>query len=144
MANPGQVLKKHFNLKECFPAPPMPGLRQGKNIRRILCRSRLHPIKRLDRVRRGTHKDAPGWKSCRKPCHICPFTLPNCDKVTGNNGFEHKILHPVNCESQNCVYYWKCDKPNCSQFPECEYIGMTSRTFRERLAEHRDYPKKRC
>ena len=146
MANPGPVLRTHYNamlkkngnLRECFPAPPMPVLRQAKNLRRILCRARLPPVKRLDRVRRGTHKDAPGWKSCRNPCHICPFTLPNCDRVIGNNGFEHTIVRPLTCETQNCVYYWKCTKPNCSTFPECEYIGMTARTFRERLAEHKD------
>ena len=33
-------------------------------------------------------------------------------------------------------------KENCSTFPECEYIGMTPRTFKERMSEHRDYPKR--
>ena len=33
-------------------------------------------------------------------------------------------------------------KPNCQDFPECEYIGMTSRPFRARMSEHRDYPKR--
>ena len=27
-------------------------------------------------------------------------------------------------------------------YPECEYIGMTTRSFRERMGEHRDYLKR--
>ena len=27
-------------------------------------------------------------------------------------------------------------------YPQCEYIGMTTRTFRDRMGEHRDYPKR--
>jgi hypothetical protein len=150
MAKPGPVMKKHYNamirkngdLKEIFPAPPMAALRQGKNLRRILCSSKLHPLKRADRVRRGVHKNAPGWKNCKKPCPICPYTLPDCAKIIGNNGFEHEIIHSVNCDTENCVYLWKCMKPNCQDFPECEYIGMTSRPFRARMSEHRDYPKR--
>ena len=30
-------------------------------------------------------------------------------------------------------------KNNCKEFPKCEYIGLTSRSFRERLAEHKQY-----
>ena len=150
MANPGPVFKKHYTamvrknseLKEVFPAPPMAALRQGKNLRRMLCSSKLHPVKRLDRVRRGVHKDSPGWKNCKKPCPVCPYTLPACTEVNGNNGFVHPIKQSVNCSTENCVYYWKCVKPNCSDFPECEYVGMTSRSFQARMSEHRDYPKR--
>jgi hypothetical protein len=151
MAKPSEVFRKHFNgmvrkngeLKEIFPAPPMPALRQSKNLRRILCSSKLSPIKRLDRVRRGTHKSAPGWKKCGKPCHVCPFTLPDCSEVVGQaNGYTHTITEPVNCESSNCIYYWRCTKPNCPDLPQCEYIGMTSRSFKNRMGEHRDYPKR--
>ena len=33
-------------------------------------------------------------------------------------------------------------KSNCEDFPNCEYIGKTTRPFKDRLAEHRDYPKR--
>ena len=33
-------------------------------------------------------------------------------------------------------------KPNCPDFPKCDYIGKTSRPFKDRLAEHGDYPKR--
>ena len=151
MAKPSRVFRKHHNamlkknkeLKEIFPAPPMAALRQPKNLKRILCQSRLNPVKRSDRVKRGTHKNAPGWKKCSKPCPVCPFTLPDCVEVAAQNTeYKHRIVDPVNCETQNCVYYWRCVKENCSTFPECEYIGMTTRTFKERMSEHRDYPKR--
>ena len=31
--------------------------------------------------------------------------------------------------------------PSYTEYPECEYIGMTSRTFKQRMGEHRDYAK---
>ena len=137
------MIKKDPKLKEIFPGPPMPALRQPKNLRRILCKSKLNPVKRINNLRRGTHKNAPGWKNCRKPCHICPFTLPDCSEVVGQiTGYKHHITEPVNCESQNCIYYWKCVKENCQDFPECEYIGQTTRKFKKRIGEHRDYPKR--
>ena len=151
MAKPSDVMRKHYNamikknenLKEVFPDPPMPALRQPPNLRRILCTSKLQPVKRLQRVQRGTHRSAPGWKKCGKPCHICPFTLPDCSEVVGQvTGYRHEIVEPLSCDCENCIYYWKCSKPNCSDYPRCEYIGMTSRTFRERMGEHRDYPKR--
>ena len=58
------------------------------------------------------------------------------------SGHIHEITHPVDCETRNCIYYWKCIKENCVDYPKCEYIGMTTRKFKERMAEHRDYPKR--
>ena len=137
------MIRKNDKLVEFFPAPPMPALRQPKNLRRILCSSKLKPVQRSNRLQRGTHKNAPGWKKCSKPCHICPFTLPDCQEVMGQiSGYKHKIKEPLNCESQNCVYYWKCVKPNCPLYPKCEYLGMTSRKFKTRMGEHRDYVKR--
>ena len=81
-------------------------------------------------------------ENCKKPGPICPYTLPDCSKILGNNGFEHEITGSVNSNTENCVYLWKCVKPNFSDFPECEYVGTTSCAFLTRMAEHRDYPKR--
>ena len=56
--------------------------------------------------------------------------------------FKHVIKEAVSCDSSNCIYYWKCIKPNCQDYPRCEYVGKTIRAFKDRLAEHRDYPKR--
>ena len=92
---------------------------------------------------RNTHKEAPGWKRCGKPCKVCPYTLDNTPAVIGTaSNFKHEIKEAVSCDSSNCIYYWKCIKPNCQDYPRCEYVGKTIRAFKDRLAEHRDYPKR--
>ena len=121
----------------------MPAYRQPPNLRRILCKSKLYPARRANRLNRTTHKDAPGWKKCGKPCKICPYTLDNTSAIIGTaSNFKHVIKEAVSCDSSNCIYYWKCVKPNCQDFPKCEYVGKTTRAFKDRLAEHRDYPKR--
>ena len=47
----------------------------------------------------------------------------------------------LNCQDKNVIYYWKCVKDNCPDYPKCEYIGLTSRRFQDRICEHRDYAK---
>ena len=56
--------------------------------------------------------------------------------------YRHYIKEPVLCGTENVIYYWKCDKNNCEDYPECEYVGKTKRKFKNRLTEHRDYPKR--
>ena len=78
-----------------------------------------------------------------KPCKICPYTWENTQSITGTaSKFNHEIKEAVTCDSSNCIYYWRCVKPNCPDFPKCEYVGKTTRKFKDRLAEHRDYPKR--
>ena len=63
--------------------------------------------------------------------------------VTGlASGYTHTITEPLSCDTTNCVYYWRFIKTNCVDYPNCEYVGMTTRQFKDRLAEHRDYPKR--
>ena len=54
-------------------------------------------------------------------------------------GYKHEIKDSVDCETQNCIYYWKCLKRNCKAFPKCEYIGLTGRQFKTRMAERKQY-----
>ena len=69
--------------------------------------------------------------------------MGNTKLVTGlASGYRHEIKEPVTCNTENCVYYWKCQKVNCEDYPNCEYVGKTKRQFKDRLAEHRDYPKR--
>jgi hypothetical protein len=146
-----QVFKKHYNamlfkkpeLKETFSDPPMPALRQPPSLRKMLCRSTLSTISRGDQFQRKSHRTAPGWKKCGKgSTTCCPYTLPNKTLVTGLvTGFKHQIKDPVNCETRNCIYYLICRKSNCKEYPKCEYIGLTTRPFRNRLAEHKQYVK---
>ena len=151
LPNISQIFKKHHRtmlinapyLAEMFKSPPMASYRQPPNLRRLVCKSKLYPINKNRKLGRGAHKNAPGWKKCGKNCKICPFTSDNTNVVTGlASGFIHHIKEPVTCDSENVIYYWKCVKNNCEDYPECEYVGQTKRKFKDRLAEHRDYPKR--
>ena len=55
--------------------------------------------------------------------------------------YKHEIKDNLSCDSERCVYYWKCDKRNCKEYPYCEYIGQTKREFKDRLTEYRNYVK---
>ena len=149
LPNINQTFSKHYRsmifkkpeLREVFEAPPMAALRQPPNLRKVLCRSTLFNINRVDKFLRNSHRNAPGWKKCGKGSSTCcPFALPSTKTVSGQvTGFVHNIKEAVDCETSNCVYYWKCVKDKCKQYPRCEYIGLTRRPFKTRLAEHKQY-----
>ena len=137
LPNLSGIFAKHFKamifrkpeLKETFEHPPMPAYRQPPNLRKIICRSTLPQIKREDNFTRKSHRSAPGWKKCgRGSTTCCPYTLPAATEVTGlYTNFKHKIRDAVNCETENCIYYWRCLKSNCKSYPKCEYVGLTRR-----------------
>ena len=133
------MLFKKPDLQEVFQCPPMASLRQPPNLRSVLCRSSLFQPNRGNKFKRNSHREAPGWKKCGKGSSTCcPFSLPATRKITGQiTGYQHEIKEAVTCETSNCVYYWKCRKDNCRDFPKCEYVGLTARPFRLRLAEHK-------
>ena len=119
----------------------MAALRPSPNLRNILCRAKLYPFTRAEKYSRRCHKTAPGWKKCGKgSTTCCPFSLPPTTQVTGQvTGYCHTITDSVYCETPNCIYYWKCKKNNCKDYPRCEYIGLTTRPYRNRLSEHKQY-----
>ena len=143
------VFNKHFKamifkkpeLKTTFKNLPMAALRQPPNLRKLLCKSSLYSIRRGDKFTRNAHRSAPGWRKCGKgSTTCCPYALPPTTTVKGQvTGYSHTITDSVNCESVNCIYYWKCRKSNCKDFPRCEYVGLTTRTFKARISEHKQY-----
>ena len=136
------MMFKNPELKNIFEQAPMSSLRQGPNLRKFLCKSKLPKVQRNNSHQRSTHSSAPGWRKCSKPCPACPFALPPSKTVKGQaSSYEHTITSPVTCQTTNAIYYWKCIKDNCPDFPGCEYIGMTSRTFQKRFYEHQYYIK---
>ena len=86
-----QVFKKHHrtmlinapHLGEMFKFAPMAAYRQPPNLRRLICKSKLHPISNGKKLVRGAHKNAAGWKKCGHNCKICPYTLNNTHTIKG-------------------------------------------------------------
>ena len=145
------MLKKNPELTKPFAEPPMAALRQGPNLRRKLCKSRLYPVPkggtRGGATSRSSHTTSVGWKRCSrrhgmsKECPICPFTAPPTTEIVSPvNGYKHQIKDVVSCDTTNCIYHWRCKKGSkCKDYPYCQYNGQTQREFKKRFAEHRDY-----
>ena len=75
-------------------------------------------------------------------CPICPYTNPPCNTVKSQiTGYIHNITQPLDCNSENVIYYWRCKKANCKQYPECEYLGLTTKSFKKRFSNHIQYVK---
>ena len=138
------MIRKNDSLKEVFPGHPMAGLRQPPNLRRTICRARLYQPP-SDRPTRHT-RNKPGWKPCAGytgQCPVCPYVMAPTSVVTGlASGYQHQIADTVNCQSENCLYYWRCNKFNCKDYPNCEYVGKTTKSFQQRFSQHRDYFKR--
>ena len=152
------MLNDNPDLKKVFPQPPMASLRQGPNLRRILCKATLS--KQSRNPTRATHRNTAGWRRCStstgRQCPICPLTPTSAKSVTSHlTGYTHTIRKPLNCKSENVIYIWKCTKcghnfdinrntniHNNNQQGSM-YCGMTKRKFSVRMAEHRDYAKSR-
>ena len=120
------LVKKDPSLIEPLGQNPMTALRQGKNLKRLICRAKLHPLP-TERPTRKTRTKS-GWKPCQKygkQCPICPYTFG-----------------PMSCQDKNILDYWRCTKKNCKVYPKCEYIGKTIQSFQRRFSDHRDYIKR--
>ena len=162
------VLHKHHktmvtdnpDLKKVFPQPPMASLRQGPNLRKLLCKATL-PTKSRNPSRK-THRNSAGWKRCSsttgRQCPVCPLTPVSAVSVTSHlTGYTHMIKSSINCKSENIIYLWKCTKcghnfdvntstntqnnQNITNKVGTTYCGMSKRKFGTRFAEHRDYAK---
>ena len=163
------VINKHFRsmvnenpeLKEVFPQPPMAALRQGPNLRKLLCKSKLPKISR--NPKRSTHRNSAGWKRCSasgsRACNQCPYTPVSASSITSHvTGYTHHITTPINCNTERVIYAWKCTKCNHNfsvntknKTPDnsihdqtrnekaSNYVGRTTRKFKKRLYEHINY-----
>ena len=162
------VVAKHYRtmirdnpeLKKVFPEPPMVTLRQGPNLRRLLCKSSLS--KQSRNPLRATHRNTSGWKRCSttngRQCPVCPLTPVSAKSVTSHlTGYTHEIRSSINCKTENVIYIWRCVKcghnfdintntnthnaVNINNKQGTVYCGMTKRKFSVRMSEHRDYAK---
>ena len=149
LPNVNSILKKHHkamilrnnDLAKDFEKAPMVAYRQPANLRKMICRAKLFNYTNRSNLRQA-RKDNIGWSKCGNSCHICPFTLPKTNHLTGiASNYTHIINQKLDCNTKNCIYYWKCQKANCKMHPEIEYIGKTINKFKDRIGDHRDYVK---
>ena len=137
----------------------MAALRQGPNLRKLLCRSKLSKVSR--NPKRSTHRNTAGWRRCSasggRACNQCPYTPVSASSITSHTtGYTHQITTPINCNTERVIYAWKCTKckvnfsintnnkiPDNSNHRNIEedsnYIGRTTRKFKKRIYEHINY-----
>ena len=96
------VINKHFRsmvnenpeLKDAFPEPPMAALRQGPNLRKLLCRSKLSKVSR--NPKRSTHRNTAGWRRCSasggRACNQCPYTPVSASSITSHTTGYTKVF----------------------------------------------------
>ena len=116
-------------LAEVFPEPPLTAFRKQRNIRDILIKAKL-PVPAKPYPTRQVN----GMVKCGKACTACPFILEG-KTVTINSGKNWQLRRKFDCDSYNIIYIIECNIDNCKS----RYIGMSSRSLRFRLSEHRGY-----
>ena len=139
----------------------MAALRQGPNLRSLLCKSKLTKITR--NPKRSTHRNSAGWKRCSasgdRSCNQCPYIPVSASTITSHvTGYTHHITTPINCNTERVIYAWKCTKCNfnftvnsnnkspANPVPDqrtnekaSNYIGRTTIKFKKRIYEHTNY-----
>ena len=152
------MITENPELSEVFPEPPMAALRQGPNLRKLLCRAKLTKVTR--NRPRATHRSSAGWKRCSSsggnPCNQCPYTPISATSITSHiTGYTHYISSAINCKTENLIYAYKCKKcpvnfsintskrapkkPVHRGIIATNYIGKSKRKFNKRLYEHLYY-----
>ena len=95
-------------MSEVFPKPPLTAFKILKNIKEHLVRAKRpnlnnKPKRKVNRINK-----------CNKPCQACPYILEG-KEVKMNNNATWRIMAPMNCNFENCVYLIECNKQNCGQ-----------------------------
>ena len=127
------IVKKHFELMkkdsqcaEIFKDGVQVAYKRHKNIRDILCRATLPPL----RLRSGNRTEK-GWKACAKVCRTCAHSYNIQEFVVTATGEKIQIQQKITCTDKNVIYCIECIK--CNQ----QYVGKTSMQFKTRANQHR-------
>ena len=139
LPNISQIFRKHHkamllngpHLQEVFKNPPMASYRQPPNLRRLMWKAKLYPLNRHNKLQRGAHKNAPGWKKCGKNCKICSYTLDKTNVVTGlASGYSNPIKEAVTCDSEKCHLLLEVYKTQLWRLPKLWICGKQKEHLR--------------
>ena len=126
------MVDSDIRLRKAFPKPPMVCYKRPRNIKEIICRSRLPPMREV------TRKKQPGFRRCNKQgCRLCPFTgIGPTEVVTSitinHSGEQFNIKVPIDCKTDNVLYMLECRRDRE------QYVGETGRTIEKRFVGHLD------
>ena len=137
-----QMVARDQRLGRTFPNTPKPAFRRGKNIKELLCRAKLPPVRRIA-TRAGEQEARSGLSRCNKGlgrngCSACPFITSRPNQVIRsvrihNTGQEVQVEGRITCKTAGGYLYLLWSK----KAPAKQYLGSSAREPRQRLAEHR-------
>ena len=135
-----QMVSKDQRLGRIFPKPPKPTYKRGKNIKELLCRAKVPPMRRTIPTRAGGQD---GLTRCNKGlnrngCSACPYITSRPDQVVKsvvihNTGQVVPIEGRINCKMKGGYLYLLWSK----KVPAIQYLGSSYREPRVRFGEHR-------
>ena len=99
-------LKQNTDLKKVLPNPPMVSYTRPKNLRDILVRSQLPPVKKRQDLRRRT-----GFKKCNMTrCETCPYKKNTSTHTSNFTKKSYSIKEELSCYTENTIYSLTCIK----------------------------------
>ncbi len=142
-ANPDMksILDKHWHLlelcdnKEAFAQKPLISYRRPKNLADYLIRAKVPTDKPPD----SKPATNPNMKPCKTPwnCPYCPKKRDGRQYFTSSQTGRRYKSPVYTCNTKNVIYLITCTQ--CKM----QYVGETSRTFKERMKEHEGYVKRK-
>ena len=126
------IVKKHFELmkrdSQCakiFEDGAQVAYKRHKNIRDILCRATLPPL----RARTGNRTER-GWKTCSS-CRTCDLSSNLQEFIVTATGEKIQINQKITCKDKNVIYCILCLR--C----DMQYVGKTTMQMKTRASQHR-------
>jgi hypothetical protein len=128
-----EIASRHFNLlksdKSCekiFKAGVQVAYKRHQNIREILCRATVPPLKQ-----RTSTRENLGWRTCHKlPCSACTYSRNMSSFKVKATGKIKEINQIITCGDTNVIYCIECEK--CG----LQYVGKTKNSFKTRCYQH--------
>ena len=141
-ANYREMVDRDQRLGRLFPKVPKPAFKRGKNIKELLCRAKLPPVRKVNT--RGSGVETRNQVTrCnkglnRQGCVCCPFITSRPNEVIKfvtihNTGQRIPVEGRINCKTQGGFLYllWS------SKAPALQYLGSSMQEPRRRLGAHK-------
>ena len=119
-------MKKDPHLNRVFEEGVQVSFNRNKNLRDLICRSRLYPIQ--SRPTRSIN----GWRTCLKRCVACTYSHNVKQLKCSATGQTFQIEQQISCDDCNVIYMIQCKRCNV------QYVGKTSSKLKTRINRHRN------
>jgi hypothetical protein len=137
-----EMVGRDQRLGKVFPKVPRPAFKRGKNVKEMLCRAKLPPVRRVN-TRAGGEEARHGLTRCnrglaRRGCVACPFITSQPNEVVKsvkihNTGQRIPVEGRMNCKTKGGFLYllWS------AKVPAVQYLGSSEQEPRRRLGGHK-------